>query len=181
MTGEDMESQNSPEAQAAKGAEVRKKVEVRLAGWKEKMLAKNRVAKEYVVAWNKCIAAAKEGSIRRQLLEKITPVIETAAMARGAQVEMTKWNLKAIGLVCKVAGLVGMLGGPEIGLPIGAIGTAAGLASNVVGFEDKAIARSMGKAGEVLDKTGLARRVDTKIDKIFGWKGPEIKLAPKTV
>jgi len=50
--GEDMEATNSPEAQAAKGMETRKKVGDRLATWKEKMLAKNEVSKTHMEAWN---------------------------------------------------------------------------------------------------------------------------------
>jgi hypothetical protein len=173
MTGEDMEGQNSPEAVAAKGAEVNEKVEGRLKKWKNEIIAKKAVTKEYTAAWEKVKIGATEGSFRQHVMEKLTPLVENLAVVRGIRAEQQKWALKSIGLVCKVAGLVGMLGGPEIGLPVGAIGTAAGFASNIVEISDKAMAKGMGKAGEIMNKTGLVQRVDRIVDKIVGWKGQE--------
>ena len=173
MTGEDMESNNSPEVIAAKGMEVRKKVEGRVGAWKERMLQKNAVAKEYMNAWNKIKASATEGSFRQHAMEKITPIVENIAVGKGLGTESSKWTLKATGLVCKVLGVVGMIGGPEIVIPVGAIGTAAGLTEKFPEWKNKQEAKSLGKIGEKLGKSGLAHTVDSIMDKIVGWKGPK--------
>jgi hypothetical protein len=180
MTGEDMEAQQSPEATAAKGMETRKKVGDRLAEWKKEKLAKNPVSKEIMTSWNKIKATAKEGSFREYAMGKLTPIVEHAAALQGMKTENTKKLLQITAVGLGLASIPAMLGGPELAVPLQVLGKVAGPVSMMVEGSQKYGAQMVGHAAEAWNKIGLPKKVDGIVDKILGWKGPEVKpVMPK--
>jgi hypothetical protein len=175
MTGEDMEAKNGPEAQAAKGMEVRKTVGDRLVTWKKNMMEKNKVSQEYTNAWkNLTTSLTTEGSARRAAMDTLTPVVGNLAVSRGLTAEAKQWALKTAGLVCGAASFL-KLGGPEIAAPLTAVATATGLAARIGDAPERFAVKFMGKSGEMMKKSGATRSFDAIVDKIVGWKGPDMK------
>lgn len=148
-----------------RGAEVKQTVKSRLEQWRTRMLKDNKVSHEWAHAIDTIRSSLKEGSARQKIFDRVRPMLETAAAARGTQLEVQKKMNGAIGFICKAVAILS----PEPGTKFiaGALGVKLAFEEKMMGLPDRIATKYVDMSTKIGQRISVTRSINERIDTVL--------------